>query len=290
MIVEPLGSSSGLILTKEDSDGSVFDLPSDELKRLFKQAGVLLFRGFDVGPLDMKRFAGRLSSRFNRDRLRPQVDGSGGLVQLVNEGIGYAEAHSEQANSPFRPDAIWFCCETPPDSGGETFVVDGVRVWNDLDEDLKSLFATKKIRFFQRYAPERWKLFLGPDSTLDDVRRSLDAQEGVTYHVADDDSVYLEYVCGAVVKTKYGQEDAFVNSLLTERENTLGDLMSFEDGTPITSAIAKRVKSTMERATETIAWEPGDLAMIDNTRFLHGRNAFTDRRRRIYSCLSFLDF
>lgn len=290
MIAQRLGSSSTLVIDNESPVGSIFDLPEDGVKQLFKSAGVLLFRGFDVDALEMKAFAGRFSSRFNRDRLRPQVDGSGGLVQLVNEGMGYAEPHSEQANSPFRPDAIWFCCETPPDAGGETFVVDGVEVWRELDDDLKALFATKKIRFFQRYTADRWKLFLGPDADLHDVRRSLEGREGVSYHVAEDDSVYLEYLCSAVVKTKYGHEDAFVNSLLTERENTLGDLMSFDDGTPITSAMAKRVKCTMARATETIAWEPGDLAMIDNTRFLHGRNAFTDTRRRIYSCLSFLDF
>lgn len=287
--IEPLGTSGAQMISNVDGRG-ILELPAAEVKELFKSSGVLIFRGFGVGPMLMKEFADRFSTRFNRDRLRPPVDGSEGLVQKVNEGMGYAELHSEQANSPFRPDAIWFCCGTPASAGGETLYGDGVRFWDSFDAELKELFSTKRIRFFQRYSTERWQLFLGPGSTLADVRRALDGVEGVSYYVAADESLYLEYVCLAVVKTKYGNQDAFVNSLLTERANTLGELMSFDDGTPISEDIIAGVKKVTNRLTEEITWQPGDLAFIDNTRFVHGRNAFTDTRRQIFSCLSFLNF
>ena len=32
------------------------------------------------------------------------------------------------------------------------------------------------------------------------------------------------------------------------------------------------------------------MAFIDNSRFMHGRNAYADPRRCIYSALSFLNF
>lgn len=287
--IEPLGNSGARMIYNVRREG-ILDLPIPQVRELFKSAGVLIFRGFGVDPWTMKAFADRFTSRFNRDRLRPPVEGSDGFVQKVTEGMGYAEPHSEQANSPFRPDAIWFCCGNPASEGGETLYWDGVRLWNQLDPELRQLFSTKKLRFFQRYSPERWKLFLGPGSTLADAQRALDGVEGVSYYAADDEAIYLEYVCSAVVKTRYGDQEAFANSLLAERKNTLGELMSFDDGTPITDSVVAGIKNAMTPLTEQISWEPGDLAFIDNWRFLHGRNAFTDVRRQIFSCLSFLDF
>jgi hypothetical protein len=288
---EPIGDGTTRLVRGTGRQAvDLFELPRDEIKELFKAAGALVFRGFDVEPRRMHRFAELFSSRFNRDRLRPPVPGSDGYVQTVTEGMGYVEPHSEQANSPFRPDAIWFCCETPAADGGETLLWDGVRLWERLDPSLKALFSAKRLRFFQRYEPDRWQLFLGEGAMLADAERALSGIDGVSYFVNESQSIYLEYVCPAVVKTRYGNRDAFVNSLLSERRNTLGDLMAFADGAPIADSIVEQIEAAMAGLTEELAWEPGDLAFIDNTRFMHGRNAYTDVNRRIFSSLSFLDF
>ncbi|MER7403725.1 TauD/TfdA family dioxygenase [Streptomyces sp. NPDC000070] len=269
----------------------LFELPVDEIREIYQQYGALIFRGYDVSdPTKMHSFASKFSTRFNRDRIRPTVPGSDGYVQAVLEGQGFVEPHAEQANSPFRPDALWFCCKTPSKDGGETLLWDGIRVWERLGDDLKALFEARKIRFFQKYEEDKWQLFLGGDASLDDLKRTLDGLEGVSYHLTDDRSVYLEYVVSAVVNTKYGNHKAFANSLMTERENTLGDAMAFEDGTPISEAEIKRIMDVIMGVTEEIPWVPGDLAFIDNTRFLHGRNPYQDSGRRIYSSLSFLNF
>ena len=288
-VIEPFGSGSARMVENRNGQ-TILDLPVEEVRELFKSSGALLFRDFGVDPGQMKTFADQFSYKFNRDRLRPPVEGSDGFVQMVTEGMGYVEPHSEQANSPFRPDAIWFCCGIPAAEGGETLYWDGVRLWNEFSPELRKLFSTKKLRFFQRYAPDKWQLFLGPGSTLEDARRSLDGVEGISYYVSEDDSIYLEYVCSAVVKTKYGNQEAFVNSLLSERENTLGELMSFDDGTEIPEDVIGEVTELVNRRTEEIPWQPGDLAFIDNWRYMHGRNPYTDKRRKIFSSLSFLNF
>ncbi len=287
---EPFGDSGARIIHRSATQNDLLELPVEEIRELFKVSGVLLFRGFGVDPLLMKAFARQFSWRFNRDRLRPPVPGSDGYVQKVTEGMGYVEPHSEQANSPFRPDAIWFCCDTPASQGGETLFWDGVRLWETLSPQLRALFVSKKLRFFQCYPEEKWKLFLGDGATLEEAERALIGVEGVSYYISDNRSIYLEYVCPAVVKTRYGDHDAFANSLLSERRNTLGDLMTFEDGTPITDSVAEEIEKTMAELTQEISWKPGDLAFIDNSRFVHGRNAYTDPNRRIFSCLSFLNF
>ncbi|MFY2558177.1 TauD/TfdA family dioxygenase [Corallococcus terminator] len=268
----------------------ILELPTDEVIELFKSAGLVIFRGFTTGPQVMHDFAGRFSTRFNRDRLRPVVPGSDGYVQLVTEGMGYVEPHAEQANSPFRPDALWFCCSVPAAEGGETLAWDGVRLWEKLSPELKQLFRGKKLRFFQRYSLDKWQRFMGEGASLADVQSTLDKKPGVSYYVSPDDSIYLEYVCSAVVQTRYGGQEAFANSLLSERKNTLGELMSFDDGSPISDTIVSEILEAMEELEEPLSWHPGDLAFIDNSRYLHGRNAYTDPRRKIFSSLSFLNF
>lgn len=294
---------------EHEPGGGIQDLEDEEIQEAFKSAGALLFRGFDFDPQRMMSFARRFSTRFNGDQSRPSVDGTDGKVHLVTEGMGYVAPHSEQANSPFRPDAIWFCCEIPADAGGETLLWDGIEVWEAMGGELKDLFSSKKLRFFQRYARERWTQFLGEGATLAEATHALDEASGVSYFVGPEESIYLEFVCPAVVKTRYGGDDAFVNSLLLEYRTlearspttegsgelsatsaVASELMSFDDGSPIAATVIDAVDETVEGLAEEIAWQPGDLAMIDNTRFLHGRNGFTDTRRRLYSCCSFLEF
>ncbi|MEM7770154.1 MAG: TauD/TfdA family dioxygenase [Cyanobacteria bacterium P01_A01_bin.37] len=253
----------------------------------FKSYGFLLFRGFEVDSKKMKAFAEQFSSRFIRDRGRPLVDSSDGFVSLVDGGTHYISPHCEHANSPFRPDVVWFCCAVPVAQGGETLVWDGVQVWQEMSEELRKLFLDKKIRFFQKFPAAAWKYFLGTGSTIVDVKKTLDSLEGVSYQINPDQSVSLEYVCSAVVKTRYHNHDAFANSLISEYKNPRG-VVTFEDGSPIPEAAINEIKEIMNRLTEVISWQFGDLAMIDNTRFLHGRRAFKDTKRRILSLLSYL--
>jgi hypothetical protein len=266
---------------------NIIELPVQENLDLFKSYGFLLFRGFEVDDKKMKAFAEQFSSRFIRDRGRPLVDSRDGFVGLVDGGTHYISPHCEHANSPFRPDVVWFCCAVPAAQGGETLVWDGVRVWQEMSEELKKLFIDKKIRFFQKFPAAAWKYFLGIGSTIVDVKKTLDSLEGVSYKINQDQSVSMEYVCSAVVKTKYNNHDAFANSLISEYKNPRG-VVTFEDGSPIPGAAINEIKEIMNRLTEVIPWQSGDLAMIDNSRFLHGRRAFKDTRRRIFSILSYL--
>ncbi|MGK5049000.1 TauD/TfdA dioxygenase family protein [Janthinobacterium sp. GB4P2] len=289
LVPQRLDGSGGVLISRCNGE-SLLDLPTESVKSLMRSAGVVMFRGFDAGPEMMKQFADQYSYKFNRDRLRPTVEGSGGHVQMVTEGMGYVDPHCEQANSPFRPDALWFTCTKPAAEGGETLYWDGIRLWAALSDELKDVFRQKKLRFFQRYSKEKWQLFLGYDATVADIKKELDGVEGVSYFLNADEALYLEYVSSAVVQTRYGHVEAFANSLMSEWKNTLGDLMTFDDGSLITEDIVQEVKTALDSCTEAVDWQPGDLVFIDNSRFLHGRNGFTDTTRKIYSSLSFLNF
>jgi hypothetical protein len=100
-----------------------------------------------------------------------------------------------------------------------------------------------------------------------------------------------------VLQTKYGNQNAFVNDIITGNSNLKGSVnlelesaLTFEDGSLIPDAVIEEIEKVMYSLTQEIRWKPGDLVMIDNSRFLHGRRAFSDNRRRLFSLLSYLNF
>ncbi|MBD2567371.1 TauD/TfdA family dioxygenase [Anabaena lutea] len=280
-------SNSSAKLIHNNKEQSISQLPIPDTLESFKTFGVVLFRGFGVDYQQMKNFAEKFSSRFVLDKDRPIVDPRNKYVTLVDPGMHYVSPHCENANSPFRPDVIWFCCGVPAAQGGETLYWDGIRVWQELSEELRQLFISKKIKFLQKFPAADWKRFLGVGATVADVKRTLNGIPGLTYNINEDQSISIEYVCSAVVKTKYGNQDAFANSLIAEYKNPRG-VVTFADGSAIPSTVINQIQQVMNNLTEVIPWQAGDLVMIDNSRFLHGRRSFTDKNRRIYSLLSYL--
>ncbi len=292
--IESLETSSGKIVYSKDSN-NILCLPSAEIKELFKASGIILFRGFRVTHQQMKEFAEQFSSRFTRDDDKPLVEPNG-FVSSVDIGMHEISPHRENGSSPFAPDAVWFCCTVPAAQGGETLFWNGIRVWEKLSEELKQLFISKKIKFVRKYPASNWKHFLGSDATIADAKLVLDSLENVSYQIDEEESIYTEYVCSSVIKTKYGNQNAFVNDLiaginnLKSSANLLEGSLTFEDNSIISDAVIKQIEEVVYGLTEEICWQAGDLVMIDNSRFLHGRRAFSDNNRRLFALLSYLDF
>lgn len=270
---------------------------NEAVRDRFLRHGSVLLRGFDADPQRMKLFAERFASRFNRDQARPSVPGTDGFVQSVTEGQAEVAPHSEQANSPFRPDAILFCCTSPAVSGGSTLIWDGVEVWRRLSSATRDYLATHRLRFFQKYSAPRWRAFLGAGADLAMLQQVLDGRDDVSYFIGDGDALYLEYLCSPVVRTRQGVA-TLSNSMLLEYR-TLRDrhgasmaasTLTFEDGRAVDEALIAEIDEALAPLARAISWQPGDLVMIDNVRCMHGRSAFDDPYRKIFSSMIFVNF
>lgn len=284
-----LGNSSTKIIHGNASQ-SILSIPADEVLSLFKLNGLLLFRGFGTTYKQMLAFSEQFSSGFVRDPARQVVDSPGGSVQLVDNGMSYVPPHCENAVSPFRPDIVWFCCAVPAVEGGETLFWDGLQVWEELSEQIRQIFSSKKIKFIFDFGIYAWKRFLGENATIEDVERELEKFEGVNYSIKDDLSIHMEYVCPAVVKTRFDGKPAFANSIISSMTSPKASFqrVTFEDGSPIPDVIINEINAVLDKMTGMITWQSGDLVMIDNSRFLHGRKEFKDTRRKIFTHLSYL--
>ncbi len=284
LTAELLKSSSGKIIFN-DTGQNIMQLPVSTILEDFKSFGLLLFRGFDVNYEQMKVFAEQFDATFINQYNRPIVDLNNQFITLVDSGMHYIAPHCENANSPFRPDVVWFCCAVPAAEGGETLFWDGVEVWKAMSRELQQLFIDQKIRYVQKFLASHWQQFLGASATIDDVKKILDNMAGISYKINQDESLILEYICSGVIKTKYGNQDAFANSIISEYRNPRA-IVTFANGCAIPVKIINEIQKIMDDLIGFIPWMSGDLVMIDNSRFLHGRKSFNDKRRRIVTLLS----
>ena len=287
--IEPTGSG-GAVIVRPGVPIPVGDVGTETLIGWIAAHGVVVLRGFQI---DQQRFSAFVEGCSSRTTFDPSREFHGGHSQLVNVGNKEIDLHCENGNGPWRPDLAWFYCQRAAAHGGHTTTCDGVRLWNELSPQIRELFRTRRIRYCRTTLPERWRVFvpsllpgrLEPSRvTVEHLKTALTGIPGISYRVLPDESVYSEYECSAVYRTKFGGEEAFANSM---RGPYSGQQVKMDDGSPVPTAALEDVIRTGDRLTEPIRWADGDLAVVDNTRVLHGRTRFSDPDRRIFVALSF---
>ena len=75
---------------------------------------------------------------------------------------------------------------------------------------------------------------------------------------------------------------AFANALLGPSHNYEPPVYTLEDGSVVTPEEIEDLRDVAEACTAEINWQDGDVAVIDNTRVMHGRRAIKDQDRQLY--------
>ncbi len=96
----------------------------------------------------------------------------------------------------------------------------------------------------------------------------------------------------ALHRPMFADEAAFGNFLLFARYyNGRRDFPLLDDGHIVPDAWVEAVQQTATRLAVPIIWQDGDLLMLDNSRFMHGRNPIADPSARlIASYFGYLNF
>jgi alpha-ketoglutarate-dependent taurine dioxygenase len=280
------------------------DLDTDELKSLFKEEGFLIFRGFNPDTKAFEHFTDGFSDDYMDHR------GGGSLREVINKdgdktilSVSYnydpnksgfdkkdqksfpLALHSDRSYTKTQPPLMWFCCVTPAKVEGETLICDGVQVAKALSPRTVEFFRNSRINYIRTYTEKEWQLWAQTDS-LDGVRSYCDENE-LKLTVNPDNSITTESLKWAIVKPRWTDQDAFVNSMLLVQwqEDVLKvkrSVVRMEDGSEIPADIWSDVRAVTDEKLREIHWHPGDIAMLDNTRMLHGRREFSDPNRRIF--------
>lgn len=271
--------------------GSLTELESCFIVPLLKSAGVVLYRGFDTDLEQMSAFVERHSVRVTLDPARTFHAKN---VQKVDAGLDALGLHCENAVAPAPPEYIWFYAQRAARVRSQTTVCDGVRVWERLSDETRSLFSARRIKYSRTFLPAAWKRWVTAEhpqvKNEDDVTEAhlielISRLEGQKVQPLGDGRVYTEFCVPAIHKTTTGQW-AFANSLLGPSYNYEPPRITTDDDRPIPESVWADVRTVTDALTENIDWCDADVALIDNMRVMHGRRRIEDPDRLLFAALS----
>lgn len=295
--VTPYGSADGLLLTAEPQL-AVDELDRSWLLELLAEAGYLVLRGFEPS---VEQFSGLVRSVCTRTMLDPAREfSSGKAVQQVDIGTDSIGLHVEHGTNPLAPDLSWFFCSSAARKGSQTTVCDGYRVWDALDSETRDLFRSQDLVYERNLEEQKWRSIASyvldgakpdEDITVDDLIE-LAAAFGDKFEVRpnSDGSIYYVYQVPAVHPTLFGERPAFANSILGPSFHYEKPHIGLADGSELSAEVVSEIEKVSTEFTDDIEWQSGDVAIVDNTRVMHGRRAIEDvAGREIFVALGYVE-
>lgn len=291
------GRGPGTVVV-DRSGRDILDLDPRSTTELLSETGYLLFSGFRVDLAAFSKFVLAHSSRVTLDPAR--VFHGGKIAQKVDAGTDAMGLHLENGNSPFRPDLTWFFCQKAASEGSQTTVCDGHAVWKRISSSAKQQFEGQQILYRRRVEEPKWKTFVyhyiastRPSVTMEEITLAdflalVEGDRATEIKPQGDGAIIYEYRTPAVHRTLFGERVAWANSIFGPSYNYEAPTITFGDGRGIPAALLEEMRALTDELTEDIHWRDGEVALIDNTRVMHGRRAIKDPSRTIFNALSYL--
>lgn len=276
----------------------------DELGR----HGAILFRGFPIdGAEDFDAFirAFGLGSFTYKESLSNAVRiNKTDLVFTANEAPPEVSIflHHEMAQTPLFPSRLFFCCEIAPEKFGQTPLCRSDVLLDRLREDAPE-FVSDCQRLGVRYSntmPAADDLHSGQGrswrSTLDaETREQAEArldQLGYSYEWLADGALRATTPTLPAIRTLVDGREVFFNQLIAafrgwkDAEKNPTSVISYGDGSPIDVSGMQRAIELGDELIFDLAWQAGDVALVDNYLVMHGRRPFEGSRRVLVSLVA----
>ena len=262
----------------------------------YQKYGALVLTGLDVRHEGFIALTERLVPTFmeysggaNNERDSAYMNSPTVLTVTGGSVSKYAfPLHGELQYTYPRPKTMLFCCIRPADANGQTTVCDGVALWKALPESIRTLFETRRIRYRRNYTELEWKKVYKTDD-MNEVRAVAARAPGVVLNELGDGQIETIFISNVYNDVAAGR--SFINNMLiwASREYVAGftdSQVRFEDGSELPRDVLFKILEIAEPLTLNIQWQPGWVALVDNTRVMHGRRAFVDEKRDIILRLS----
>lgn len=271
------------------------------IAEMLPKVGGILLRGFNPPGIDgFRRFAASfghplLNYEFGSTP-RSQVD-TGVYTSTEYPAHQSIPLHNEQAYTRQWPMKIWFYCDTPSQTGGETPIADSRAIYRRLSPALRERFERKQLMYVRNYGN-------GLDLPWNQVFNTNDPAEverycrmqGISFEWKDDGELRTREICQATVihpRTKesvwFNQAHLFhVSGLAPDVRETLLSVVDedelprnvyYGDGSAIEESILDEVREVLAAESVIFPWQKGDVLMLDNMLAAHGRQPFTGPRR-----------
>lgn len=276
-------------------DRSLFDVSDEMIHEGFRDDGVVWLRGFNANEDEFFEFVSRFTTKLVDDsRQERAAHPTHSSLFDVDHGHGSLSCHFELAPIPNRPDLIAFLCITPASIGGQTIYCDGRRVVSHLPEQTRALLRSKQVRTSFVAPPSVWRGF-GQLNDVEDHDEAVELfaakyplTESFQYRMSANG--WMQFASVKDIIAPYPGPNDPETFCMTIKANYGGMQTRFSDGEEIPDEVQQDLDFACRQSTRLLEWAPGDFALIDNLRVMHGRNHFEDSERQIYVMLGNRNF
>ena len=270
--------------------------------------GAVLFRGFpvrDAYEFDAFIRAFDLDSFTYEESLSNAVRvNCTELVFTANEAPADVSIylHHEMAQTPLFPSRLFFFCETAAHADGQTPVCRSDVLLERLaqrDPEFVDACAALGVRYSNVMPAEddpesgqgrSWRSTLG----VEDKNRAEERLEklGYRYEWLANDSLQITTAVLPAIRTLVDGRRVFFNQLIAafrgwnDVRNATRKSICFGDDSEISPDSMKIAIELADELSFDIAWQPGDVALIDNFLVMHGRRPFSGERRVLASLVA----
>jgi len=294
-LVSPGGDRDLLGLVKKERDN---------VRRLMREHGALLFRGYDVTtPAKFGDICAALTDELldytERSTPRNQVEGK---VYTSTEypPEAHIPLHCEMAYTTKWPRILWMYSHVAAQEGGETPIADARKVYELISPATRQRFIDKKgvmyVRNFRKGIDLPWQEVydVTTEAELEDYCKKHD----IAFEWREGGVLRTKAVAQAVARHPETGDTAWFNQahlfhvssidpsirkilMAKFKEEGLPRNSYYGDGTPIEDAVLDEIRAAYTKAEVAFPWQPGDVLMIDNMLVSHGRRPFKGPRKTL---------
>jgi alpha-ketoglutarate-dependent taurine dioxygenase len=251
------------------------------------QDGWVLLRGFHP---DMAAFSGLTTALCRKITFDPARDYGDANTQKVDAGTGPIGLHTENGNTPVCPDIVAFYSPVAAFEGSQTTICDGRAVYDAMSDAQKARWRRDMV--VERYLPEQlWKRYLAnehpaissPEEVtarhVEEFRAAIPNQD---FDMLEDGGINYRLTVSPVRPSALSGGEGFANAVLGPSHNYAPPRYRFGDDDTVTPDEIEELRDLAEASTHEINWQDGDIAVLDNTRIMHGRRAIVDTNRQLF--------
>jgi len=289
-----------------EPNSSFSSLPMDgaALEAMLARERCLIFHNFDASVEEFEQISNSLSNDFHTYRgggftvgklSRAAVNDNKTLMTATGTTQDFPmPLHGEMYYLGGPPDLIWFYCQVPVQTGGQTTIGDGVQIFRDLPVETQTLLRNRNIRYDRRIPDGDWQITFQAETREDAEAFCRNQKMELSWN--DDGSAQTQFRTSALRETASG-EFSFINSIellaLGEMamraaggeklasEIKINLVVRWEDGTPIEPEILKQIGRATSRNEVEVSWQRGDIILVDNRSVMHGRRGSSGSDRKI---------
>ena len=275
----------------------ILDSPSSARQSFFSRGGLVVRPKQDsLSPDQISTVLANVGGLFGRTLVRdayrrstsPRANG------LTVDPDYVHRPHAEASFSPVRPSVLAFACTHQSDEsdvGGLTTLLDGFNIWSQCSASTKQILLNAKLKYELR-------IQVKPRPTSSDVLRPwflsdigvtnahLDMKNGHLFFNYTHNFLHYHPLTRDIVIANH----AFIN--IDTEEQILSRSCDFDDSVSPSDIdnVTADILSLLSNNVTTLSWKTGDILLLDNMRYMHGRLPAPEGLKRSLKVLQYRSY